>query len=263
MRIGRACIDGVAVFGEIEGEHFHILDDPFSSRQRSGSHVPLEGLTLLSPTQPRTTLLILGGFLPADGTPLPPGTRPRLTPKVTSGLGGDGSEIVVPPFVTGHLWAEVEVAVVIGRELRGASPDEARDAILGYACFNDASAPEFIFDLAERKPLAAPDYFRCKSIDTFGAMGPWIETSLTEQDLADGLQLTTHVNGEPKAGGNTRTAKFPPSVVVSSVSEATTLYPGDVIALGTPQPADVRPGDVVRFEVEGIGSFTNRIVGAR
>lgn len=263
MKLGRARIGDRVVFGEVEADTFHVLDgDPFSGRKRSGESVSLGEVVPQAPTQPRTVLLILGGFLPGPGSSLPPGTQPRLTPKITADVSGDGAEIIVPAFVTAPLWIEVELAVVIGREIHNVNRDEARAAILGYTCFNHASAAEFIFDVVEKKPLATSDYFRAKSVDTFASMGPWIETDLTEEDLARGLQLTAQVNGELKAEGNTRLAKFPPSEVVRFASESITLYPGDVIALGTPQPCDAGPGDVVQVEVEGIGSFTNTIVSA-
>jgi 2-keto-4-pentenoate hydratase/2-oxohepta-3-ene-1,7-dioic acid hydratase in catechol pathway len=263
MRIARALIGDQPVFGDLDNGHFHVLEgDVFDSPARTGETHALDDLNLLSPIDPGRILLILGGFMPKDGSALPPGTVPRFAVKVVSSVSGDGGEIVVPAFVSTPLWIEVELAAVIGRTLRNADPEEADAGIWGFTCFNDASAPEFIFDLEAGKGLDRPDYFRCKSIETFASMGPCVRTDLTEAAICDGVRLTTHVNGELRGEGNTERQKFPPSVVVSYVTQQTTLYRGDVIALGTPQPALASPGDDVELAAEGIGSFRNRISAA-
>jgi 2-keto-4-pentenoate hydratase/2-oxohepta-3-ene-1,7-dioic acid hydratase in catechol pathway len=263
MRIARGRIGGKPVFGELEGDRFHCLTgDVFSAPSRTGASLALEDVPLLSPLDPARILLVLGGYMPPDGSPLPPGTQPRLAAKIVSGVGGDGSEIVIPSFVTTKIWIEVELAVVVGRTLRAADREQATDAIWGYTCFNDASAPEFITDLESGTSLPQPDYFRAKSIETFATMGPCIRTDLSEEQITEGLQLSARVNGELRARGSTSLQKFPVSEVVSFVSQQTTLVRGDVIALGTPQTCLAGPGDSVELEVEGIGSFRNLIVAS-
>jgi 2-keto-4-pentenoate hydratase/2-oxohepta-3-ene-1,7-dioic acid hydratase in catechol pathway len=252
MRIARALVDGAPTDGRVEGDTF---------QPRAGSPLPLAGLELLSPVEPQRVLITMGGFKPADGTPLPPGAVPWLLPKVVSPLSGDGGVVVVPPSLADAIiWVEVELAIVIGRPVRAASTADARDAILGLTCFNDVSAPQFLFDDPRAPKLRpAPDSYRAKSIDTFASLGPWIETGITPEDVAAGLELTTRVNGEVAAWGNTRNHKFPLTDWVIAASELTTLLPGDVIALGTPQPAEVVPGDLVELEIEGIGVLRNSI----
>jgi 2-keto-4-pentenoate hydratase/2-oxohepta-3-ene-1,7-dioic acid hydratase in catechol pathway len=251
---------GETAYGEIADGRFHpFVGEPFDDPRRSGASHGLDEITLRSPVQPRTLFITLGGFL-KEGASLPPGTQPRLTTKVTAEVLGDSAVIEVPRFVTKPLWMEIEVAVVIGRRVRDASLDEAREAILGYTVINDATAAEFMWDYEANKPLASADHMRSKSIDTFAALGPWIDTDLTEQEMAEGIKLVTRVNGEEKAWGNTRLAKFPPSYVVSWLSEAVALFPGDVIAMGTPQPALANPDDEIELEIEGIGTLRNTLV---
>lgn len=245
-------MDGQYCHGEVDGEGFHPLSgEVFAGAVRSGQSIPLEKLTLASPTEPSRILFIMGGFLPPDGTPMPAGTVPWLLPKVPSYVTGDGADIVYPSFIDGRVVVEVELAVVIGKELRGASVDQARDAIFGFTVFNDVSVPEF---------LKAHDYYRSKSIETFASMGPWVRTDLTEEAIAEGLQLSCRINGKTRGEGNTRRFKFAPSSVVSFASTYTTLHPGDVISLGTPQECIVEPGDFVELEVEGIGILHNHVV---
>ena len=44
--------------------------------------------------------------------------------------------------------------------------EESIDAIFGFTCFNDVTAPEF---LDERNPRPFPDVYGAKSIDTFAS----------------------------------------------------------------------------------------------
>ncbi|MHB8595091.1 MAG: DUF2437 domain-containing protein, partial [Acidimicrobiales bacterium] len=118
MRVGRALVDGMRTAGVIDGTVFRpVVGDPFSELQVSDTTYDLDGVTLLSPSVPRILLMVLGGF-PQPGVPPPTrGEEPRLSAKVNPMVPGDGSAILVPDFVEGDLWAEVELAVVVGREL--------------------------------------------------------------------------------------------------------------------------------------------------
>jgi 2-keto-4-pentenoate hydratase/2-oxohepta-3-ene-1,7-dioic acid hydratase in catechol pathway len=92
-------------------------------------------------------------------------------------------------------------------------------------------------------------------------MGPWIETSLTHDDIAAGLEISARINGTICQTGNTKYYKFSPAEVLSYLSGFMTLNPGDTISLGTPsRPPTVKPGDVVEAVVEGLGTLTNRVV---
>jgi len=261
--LARARLDGRESFGGVEGDRFEPLaGDDLTALRPAGEPVPLADVELLAPATPRAVLATMGGFVPPDGTPLPPGAEPWLFPKLASPIGGDGAVIRVPPFVE-SIWVEVELAIVIGKTARNASADEARDAILGYTIFNDATAPQFLFsDLATMTQATPFDIWRAKSLETFAAMGPWIRTDLSEADVAAGLRLTVKLNGELAGEGNTRNHKFPMSTWVRFASEHMTLLPGDVIALGTPCPCAAAPGDSVELEIEGIGTLRNLVASA-
>jgi 2-keto-4-pentenoate hydratase/2-oxohepta-3-ene-1,7-dioic acid hydratase in catechol pathway len=259
MKLARATIDGVVTSGEVEGDSFYPLTgDVFTSPRRRGDVTALKDVALLAPIAARQVYLIIGGFVPEAGAKLALGEEPWLTPKIVTDVSGDNGRIAVPAFVTGDLWMEVEVALVIQTQLYRAAPAEARDGILGFTVFNDATAAQFQeYAIGDRTIM---NFFRAKSIESFAAMGPWIDTNLTERDLADGLGIRGFRNGELAAQGNTALAKFPPSQLVSFVSQSVVLYPGDVISMGTPQAFTALPGDTVSFEVDRIGSFTNHVV---
>ncbi len=248
--VARALVDGRPRFGEVDGNYFHVFaGDDWTIARRSGSRLAVDDLIFLSPVDPGKILVQMGGFL-KDGTTLPPGTVPWLLPKLASAVSGDKGEIVVPPSID-IACAEVELAIVIGKDIHGASLDEARAAIFGFTCFNDVSAPQF---------LAAHDVLRAKSIDTFASMGPWIRTDLSDEQIQAGLALTCRINGVTQAEGNTRKMKFAVGEIVLHASTLMTLHPGDVLSLGTPKACEVVPGDLVELEIEGIGVLHNRVV---
>jgi 2-keto-4-pentenoate hydratase/2-oxohepta-3-ene-1,7-dioic acid hydratase in catechol pathway len=250
VNIARALVDTVEHYGEVVGNDLHLLEgNVFDAPRRSGRVVPLASATLLSPTQPRRILAILGGFVDLGGSPWTCG-------KMVSPVSGDHGVIEHPDFIT-DLAMEAEMAVVVGRTIHRGTREEAQDSIFGYTCFNDVTAPEL---MDERSVRPFPDVFGAKSMDTFASMGPWVRTDLDDDAIAAGLEILCRVNGATVQQGNTKEYIHSPSAVVAHVSRSMPLHPGDVIALGTPYPYPlVAIGDVVEVEVEGIGVLTNHI----
>ena len=96
-------------------------------------------------------------------------------------------------------------------------------------------------------------------MDTFGPMSEPVPIG----DVADvqDLDLELTVNGEVRQHGNTRNMIFGVPFLISYVSRYMTMEPGDILITGTPEGvSEIRPGDVVRAEIEGVGSVTNRVV---
>ena len=198
--------------------------------------------------------VVLGGFLPAPDAVLPPGTVPRLVPKVVLDASRDGGCVVAPADLAGGIAVEGELALVIGADVHRPSSGQAARAIAGFTCFNDATALAL---------LSEGEWALAKSFDTFASIGPGMRTDLDDDAIMAGLAITTRVNGEERQRGDTRLYKFPPSEVVHYLATHVTLRRGDVISLGTPPPpAPVVPGDQVEIEVEGVGILHNTIVAA-
>ena len=196
--------------------------------------------------------VVLGGFHASPDATLPPGTVPRLIPKMVLGATGDGGHVVSPVGLEGGIAVEGELALVIGRELHRPSRAEAADAIRGYTCFNDVTALGL---------LSEGEFGLSKSFDTFASIGPDVRADLDDDAVMAGLAIETRVNGERRQQGTTRLYKFPPSEVVRYLATYVTLRPDDVISLGTPPPpAPVAPGDLVEIEVEGVGVLHNTVV---
>jgi len=184
--------------------------------------------------------------------------RPMLFSKASTCLQADGGPIELAEDLT-QVDAEAEIAVVIARAGRAIRPENVRDHIAGYTCFNDVSDREAQY--ADRQ------FFRGKSIDTGGPCGPWIVTPDELPDLARGLAITCRWNGEPMQASNTDQLIFGIDDLICYASRNMTLLPGDIITTGTPGGVGVfrepqvflKPGDTVEVAIEGIGTLTNPV----
>ncbi|MHC0054668.1 fumarylacetoacetate hydrolase family protein [Actibacterium sp. D379-3] len=167
---------------------------------------------------------------------------------------------LVRPHASTQLDFECELAFVIGRETRHATPDEALSCVAGYACFNDGSLRDF--------QLRTSQWALGKNFDETGAFGPELVTPDELPDGAAGLRIQTRLNGEVMQDANTGDMIFGVAQAVVILSECMTLYPGDVVIMGTCEgvgltrkpPVYMAPGDVCEVEIEGIGILRNTIV---
>jgi len=185
--------------------------------------------------------------------------EPLLFPKTPNVLIGPDQPIVIPSFLKGYEFEalrtdhEAELAVIIGRTCKDVPTGDAMDCILGYTCMNDVS----------QRNIQNGDrtgWFRGKSLDTFGPIGPRV---VLATDLPDPhhLDVFCRLNGETVQAGNTSQMIFTIPEIVAFVSKNFTLLPGDIILTGT--PAGVGPlnhKDVVEVEIEGIGILKNPVV---
>ena len=155
---------------------------------------------------------------------------------------------------------EAELAVVIGRNTRDVSPDEALGCVLGYTAANDVSARRW------QGRRGAGQWVRGKSFDTFCPLGPEL-VSADEISDPQHLQVTCELNGQVMQDASTADMIFPVAELISFLSTGTTLLPGTVILTGTPSgvgftrkpPVFLKPGDTVNVSVEGIGTLSNPV----
>lgn len=168
--------------------------------------------------------------------------------KPPSSLIGTGEAIVYPKDAT-RVEYEGELAVVIGEKVRRVTPEEAAKAVLGWTCANDVT---------ERDQQGKDkQWWRAKGYDTFAVAGPYLET----QPPAPEAWIRTRVNGEERQAAQVKDMIRDPCTIISLVSQAMTLHPGDIIMLGTPDGVgELHPGDEVEVEVEGVGLLRNPVV---
>jgi 2-keto-4-pentenoate hydratase/2-oxohepta-3-ene-1,7-dioic acid hydratase in catechol pathway len=256
MRIVRFELTGRTGYGILEGEKISILwSTPYGDGLKNtvGEIASLPAVKLLAPCEP-TKIIALGlnyrDHAAEFGHPIPDEPLIFLKPS-TSVIGPD--EDIVYPAMSRRVDYEAELAVVMGRTCHNVPPEEARDYILGYTCFNDITAR----DLQKKDG----QFTRSKSFDTFAPLGPWIETEIPDPD---NLTVAAYLNGERRQHSSTRNLVFSVATLVGFISRIMTLLPGDVIATGTPSGiGPMQPGDVVEIRVEGIGTLRNRLVAER
>jgi 2-keto-4-pentenoate hydratase/2-oxohepta-3-ene-1,7-dioic acid hydratase in catechol pathway len=186
-------------------------------------------------------------------------SSPILFAKFANTLLWQGDPIVLQPGV-GHVDAEAELAVVIGEQASRVPEASAMDVIAAYTCANDVSARDFQFGDGQ--------WFRGKGLDGFCPLGPDL-VAAADLDVSD-LRVVQRLNGEVLQDARTSTLIFSVPVLVSFISHALTLEPGDLILTGTPAGVGVFrdpkislvDGDVVEIEIDGIGVLRNEVRAA-
>ena len=182
---------------------------------------------------------------------------PAIVIKPRTTLNSTHSDIVCPDFVT-QLDYEVELAMIINKNCKNVSEEEAKNSVFGYMIFNDVSARDIQFKDKQ--------FTRGKSFDTFAPCGPWITTA-DEVANPQNLKMSTKINGEVRQNSSTSNMFIKIPEIISKISKVMTLEKGDIISTGTPagvmlnKPNAVflKDGDKVEMEIEGLGKLNNTI----
>ena len=186
-----------------------------------------------------------------------PPSEPAIFIKPRTTLCGTNSNIICPKFVK-ELDYEVELAVVIGKECKNISEEQAMNQIFGYMVLNDVSARDIQFQDKQ--------FTRGKSFDTFAPCGPWITTN-DEINNPQDLHLLTNINGEERQNSNTKNMHLTIPQIISKLSKVMTLEPGDIISTGTPEGVALKnpdtpflkDGDKIHMEIEKLGAIQNTV----
>ena len=186
-----------------------------------------------------------------------PPSEPAILIKPRTTLCGTNSNIICPKFVK-ELDYEVELAVVIGKECKNISEEQAMNQIFGYMVLNDVSARDIQFQDKQ--------FTRGKSFDTFAPCGPWITTN-DEINNPQDLHLLTNINGEERQNSNTKNMHLTIPQIISKLSKVMTLEPGDIISTGTPEGVALKnpdtpflkDGDKIHMEIEKLGTIQNTV----
>jgi acylpyruvate hydrolase len=184
--------------------------------------------------------------------------HPALFAKFARALVGAYDPVVLPAGSDAVDW-EAELGVIVGAEVRHATPDEARAAIAGYTVVNDLTARDFQY--------RSPQWLQGKTFEASTPVGPWLVVAGPADDpLA--AELTCTVDGELMQKADTGDLVFDPAALVAYISQIVTLVPGDLIATGTPggvgharkPPRYLTEGSELVTRVEGVGECRNTLV---
>jgi 2-keto-4-pentenoate hydratase/2-oxohepta-3-ene-1,7-dioic acid hydratase in catechol pathway len=238
-------------YGILEGETVkEIRGDLFNGHTATGAIHKLSDIKVLHPCRPGKIMAVGLNYRSHLGN-RPQPASPEMFYKPVTALQDPDGPIVLPRDST-DVHYEGELVVVVGKQVRNVSRDEALDAIFGVTCGNDVS--ERNWQHGQGKDL---QWWRAKGCDTFAPLGPAIVTGIDYSNLL----LQTRLNGEVVQKQYTADLIFDCPAIVSWVSGWVTLMPGDIIYTGTPgSTRKMSPGDVVEVEIEGIGLLRNPVV---
>ncbi len=268
MQLTTIRYEGRTMAGRVEGDEIVLLDHAdVGAILRSGADTSRGGRTValadadFAPlvTHPDKIVCVCVNYadhIAEMGREAP--TAPTYFAKYRRALIGARDDIVLPDSsVSTNIDWEAELAIVIGAEVRNASPEQALEAIAGYTVLNDVSARDW-----QRR---TSQFLAGKTFEAMTPLGP-VMTTRDELGDGSGLEIRTEVDGVVKQQSNTSQLVFGAVDIVVDLSKILTLDPGDIIATGTPggvgaartPPEWLADGRVVSCSIEAIGQTTNR-----
>ena len=274
MKLATARIDGTTRAVRVDGDTLVDLghadlgellaQDDWQTKAESatGPTYPADGVEL-APLVPHPSKVVCVGLnyknhIQEMGRDLP--EYPTLFSKFADTLIGATDDIARPDETDAFDW-EVELAVVVGKQVRRASTAEAEAAIAGFTVLNDITARDWQFRTRE--------WLQGKNWDSTTPVGPYL---VTPDELPGGVRPTLDVrllvDGEVMQSDTTGDLLFDPVALVEYVSTMVRLNPGDVIATGTPGGVGharkperyLVGGETVVAEIDGIGRLVNVVV---
>ncbi len=246
-----------------------------SARREGAAGRPLSSVQLLAPILYPGTIFCAGANykdhvlemsralnLPPEPDPHELGLKPwHFIKAAAQCVRGTGSRVALPAYSRKVDW-EAEIALVMGRECRNVSVEDALGYVAGLTIANDLSARDHL----KRAGIAAESPFKFdwvsqKCFDGALPLGPWI-CPLHEAGDVCNLGIRLWVNDELMQDSSSSNLIFTMAEQIAHLSTRLTLLPGDVIATGTPAGCGaargrfLQAGDRVRIQVQNIGELT-------
>lgn len=173
---------------------------------------------------------------------------PRLYVKTPNAVVGHGGTVTIPDPAD-ELIVEAELGVVIGKQAKNVSREDAMDYVAGYTCVDDL----LIDDEFEDDPAA----IRENNFDNCNPLGPVIVPPEAVPEAPDvELRIDRELRREADLSGQI----FTVPEIIESVTEYVTLEQGDILITGSPmEPCTVSGGEHIEIMVEGIGTLEHFI----
>ncbi|KAH6984444.1 hypothetical protein BKA56DRAFT_630870 [Ilyonectria sp. MPI-CAGE-AT-0026] len=184
---------------------------------------------------------------------------PVMWYKPKRALNGPGDILIPKAAAHSFLDFEGELTIVLSKDTRDVSVEEAADYILGYTVGNDLTARMF-----QDPKRAGGQFTRCKAFDGFAPLGP-VLTSAAAFGSLDDKRILTKVNGKVFQDSAIDLIHGP-STLISFLSQGTTLPAGTVIMTGSPPGIgyfqtpkySLKNEDTVEIEIASI-TLTNKM----
>lgn len=247
-----------------------LIDNPslasaLKQRIASSDGIPVASITPALPVERPGTIICMGlnytDHIKEGGYDIP--AYPALFMRGRKSIMPAGQPMV-RPGCSEMLDYEAELMLIVGKRGRHISKERALDHVFGYTVFNDGSVRDY-----QRK---THQWTPGKNFDATGAIGPFIVTPDDLPPGASGLKIESRVGDEILQSSNTANMIWDVATVIATISEYTTLEPGDLIAMGTPpgvghakkpHPRWLKPGETVEVEIEGIGICKSPVIDER
>lgn len=268
--------DGTQGYGVLNGDTITAAGDALSAKYADvravlaadavaemaaadGATYALADVTLRSPVPNPDKIICIGlnylSHIKETGRDKP--KHPSIFTRYPSSVLGHDVDLIRPKASQDFDY-EGELAVIIGKEGRHISPENAFDHVAGYSCFNDGSIRDY--------QIHTSQFWPGKSFDDTGSMGPAL---VTADEIADitAASLKTRLNGQEVQSTTIDDLAITIPEIIAYCSTVTKLLPGDIIATGTPGGVGrfreprlyMKPGDVCEVEIAGVGLLRNGI----
>ncbi len=238
------------------------LADSIATKIDAADSVPVSSITPALPVAAPGTIICMGlnytDHIKEGGYDIP--EYPTLFMRGKNSIMAAGQPMV-RPTCSEKLDYEAELMLIVGKRGRHISEEDALDYVFGYTVFNDGSLRDY-----QRKTV---QWTPGKNFDDTGAIGPFTVTPEDLPEGASGLKIESRVGDEILQSSNTANMIWGVPQIIATISEYTTLEPGDLIALGTPpgvghakkpNPRWLKPGETVEVEIEGIGICASPVI---
>lgn len=148
------------------------------------------------------------------------------------------------PLHSGSVHHELEIAILIGKKLRHASPEEAQAAIAGVGVGLDLT----LRDVQDGLKSKGQPWEIAKAFDGSCPISAFVATSAFP-DLQN-IDIRLLRNGKVQQQGNSRDMLFAILPLIAQMSAIFTLNPGDVIMTGTPAGVgELQVGDQLELQL--------------
>ena len=187
------------------------------------------------------------------GNPVPETPLPFIKPPSAA---VDFAPFIRVPAARGSVHHELEIAVLIGRELCAATPGQVRAAIAGIGLAIDLT----LRDVQDGLKAQSHPWEMAKGFDASCPISVFLPLD-PACDLAN-LELKLAVNGRRRQFGNSAQMLTPIIDLICYASAQFSLWPGDVVLTGTPKGVGpLVPGDRISADLTGLLRVRSQIVG--
>jgi 2-keto-4-pentenoate hydratase/2-oxohepta-3-ene-1,7-dioic acid hydratase in catechol pathway len=170
-------------------------------------------------------------------------------------------DTISKPSYTKELDYELEIAAILTKPLKNATPQDVNNAIGGFVILNDFSARDQ--QLSEVKSGFGP----MKTKNFANAISSVVATADTILPILNSLNVKVYINDKLITTSTSANSKYSMQEAIAYASWEEQLHPGELFGSGTipgctgiENGVMLKPGDKITLAIENIGQLTNHIL---